>query len=70
MIPDFKTFIKESIWSDIQDRSMGKTVRKEDEKTNIYEIIPLDMGVDVLWADRDLEWKDGRFFFHTMKQKI
>ena len=50
---------------------MGKTVRKEDEKTNIYEIIPLDMGVDALWADRDLEWKDGRFFFfHTMKQKI
>ena len=31
MIPDFKTFIKESIWSDIQDRSMGKTVRKEDD---------------------------------------
>ena len=30
MIPDFKTFIKESIWSDIQDRSMGKTVREED----------------------------------------
>ena len=55
--------LNESIWSDIQDRSMGKTVRKEDEKTNIYEIIPLDMGVDVLWADRDLEWKDGRFFF-------
>lgn len=32
MIPDFKTFIKKSIWSDMQDRSMGKTVRKEDEK--------------------------------------
>ena len=31
MIPDFKTFIKESIWSDIQDRSMGKTVRREDD---------------------------------------
>ena len=30
MIPDFKTYITESIWSDIQDRSMGKTVRKED----------------------------------------
>ena len=30
MIPDFKTYINESIWSDIQDRSMGKTVRKED----------------------------------------
>ena len=23
--------LSESIWSDIQDRSMGKTVRKEDE---------------------------------------
>ena len=23
--------ITESIWSDIQDRSMGKTVRKEDD---------------------------------------
>ena len=33
MIPDFKTFIKESIWSDMQDRSMGKTVRKEDKIT-------------------------------------
>ena len=30
MIPDFKTFISESIWSDIQDRSAGDTVRKED----------------------------------------
>ena len=31
MIPDFKTYIKESIWSDIQDRSSGETVRKEDD---------------------------------------
>ena len=31
MIPDFKTFIKESIWSDIQDRSSGETERKEDD---------------------------------------
>ena len=30
MIPDFKTFIKESIWSDMQDRSAGETVRKEE----------------------------------------
>ena len=35
MIPDFKTFIKESIWSDIQDRSMGNTVRKEDSVNNL-----------------------------------
>lgn len=31
MIPDFKTFIKESVWSDIQDRSTGETTRKEDD---------------------------------------
>lgn len=31
MIPDFKTYLKESIWSDIQDRSSGETVRKEDD---------------------------------------
>jgi hypothetical protein len=31
MIPDFKTYIKESIWSDLQDRSSGEIVRKEDD---------------------------------------
>ena len=35
MIPDFKTFISESIWSDIQDRSSGDTVRKEDDVNNM-----------------------------------
>ena len=35
MIPDFKTFIKESIWSDMQDRSAGETVRKEDDIDNL-----------------------------------
>ena len=45
MIPDFKTFIKESIWSDMQDRSTGETVREEDMITTnedlqnrIYEL--------------------------------
>ena len=55
--------LSESIWSDMQDRSAGDMIRKEDEKTNINDIVPLDMGVDVLWADRDLEWRDGGFFF-------
>ena len=31
MIPDFKTFIKESIWSDMEDRGTGDLVKKEDE---------------------------------------
>ena len=34
MIPDFKTFLKESIWSDIEDRSLGDQVRKEDDINN------------------------------------
>ena len=45
MIPDFKTYINESIWSDIQDRSSGDTVRKEDMvitnrelRNKIYEL--------------------------------
>ena len=35
MIPDFKTFIKESIWSDIQDRSSGEVMRKEDDVNHL-----------------------------------
>lgn len=31
MIPDFKTYICESIWTDIQKRSSGEIVRKEDD---------------------------------------
>ena len=38
MIPDFKTFIKESIWSDIQDRSSGETIREEDMITTNGEL--------------------------------
>ena len=63
VIKTFSEFINESIWSDMQDRSAGDKIRKEDEKTNINDIVPLDMGVDVLWADRDLEWRNGGFFF-------
>ena len=37
MIPDFKTYIEESVWSDIQKRSMGKQVRKEDDLYNFTE---------------------------------
>ena len=37
MIPDFKTYIKESIWSDMQDRSAGDKIRKEDD-VNLLDI--------------------------------
>ena len=48
MIPDFKTFIKESIWSDIQDRSAGDTIRKEDEVT-YYTLEDEKCTVDLLY---------------------
>ena len=61
MIPDFKTFINETIWGDINRRSQGNQVKKED-KTNIDSIKPVDVGASVLWADRDLE-KQGEYLF-------
>ena len=57
-----KQNLNESIWSDIQDRSMGKIKRKEDEIiTNIKDIKPVDVGVSVLWADKDLEINDEKY---------
>ena len=53
VIKTFSEFINESIWSDIQDRSMGKTVRKEDEIGNIKNLKSVDMGGTVFWADKD-----------------
>ena len=55
--------ITESLWTDIQRRSAGDNIRKEDELTNIRQLVPVDMGVSVLWADRDLEKKDGNCYF-------
>ena len=41
---------------------MGKTVRREDEIiTNIKDIKPVDVGVSVLWADKDLEINDEKY---------
>ena len=31
MIPDFKTYLKESIWSDMQERGTGDLLKKEDD---------------------------------------
>ncbi len=50
MIPNFKTFIKESIWSDMQDRSMGKTVRKEDD----INLLDVDEFIEYLKKSYDV----------------
>ena len=62
-VKSFKEFIKESIWSDIQDRSSGEITRKEDDINH--------MGVDDFWLyiidnyedrvyhlDKDHFWRD------------
>ena len=54
--------IYESIWTNINKRSEGNLERKEDIVGNIKELKPVDMGCDVLWADRDLEY-DGNVHF-------
>jgi hypothetical protein len=63
VIESCSDFLNESVWTDIQSRSAGDTVRKEDEITNIKSLKPLDMGGSVLWADDDLSLKDGDCYF-------
>lgn len=45
MIPDFKTYIKESVWSDIHKRSNGEIIRQEDlpeqDPEYWWRIVPL-----------------------------
>ena len=64
VIKTFSEFINESIWSDIQDRSTGDTIRKEDDNNNLRKLNPIDLGrhTTVYWADEDLEY-DGETYF-------
>ena len=58
--------ITESIWSDMQDRSSGETIRKEDKFNPDY----VDFGDDttVYWAIDNLEIDgEGRFYFDDIK---
>ena len=67
MIPDFKTYIKESIWSDIQDRSSGETIRKEDEFSSICKFIKDHYFVGFVGMD-DIEYKDD--YIHIPIYKV
>jgi len=65
--------LSESVWSDIHKRSNGEQIRKEDITTNIRDLFPVDMGVTVLWADRDLEYKnedDPSYFTYKEVENI
>lgn len=58
-----KKKVNESVWSDIHKRSNGDQIRKEDEFSNLKYLKPLDMGGSVLWANNDIELKDGDSYF-------
>ena len=78
MIPDFKTFISESIWSDMQDRSSGETVRQEDLITThedlrkkIYELY-IEQGrgdtLDVSSLTNAIKCNDFSYIFSGFKK--
>ena len=60
MIPDFKTYISESIWADIYDRSTGDSVRKEDD----VDLMDQDQLFDYLNAHYKVNYRG----FHISKK--
>ena len=66
MIPDFKTFIGESVWGGMLDRSIGDTVRKEDAFNPEY--IDFGENTTVYWAVENLQIDgDSRFTFYKVQ---
>ena len=65
LVDNFKNkYLNESMWGDIHRRNSGEMIRKEDG--NLSDIKPVDMGISVLWADRDLEM-NGEIYFEYDK---
>ena len=62
--------IYESIWSDMQDRGTGESIKKEDIVGNIKVLKPIDMGGSILWADTDLELNDENRVFTYNEAEI
>ena len=70
MIPDFRTYINESVWADIHKRSNGQTVRKEDDINSLdcdslYEyIFDLYEQVDEQFIPLKGQVTQSRTYFH------
>ena len=58
--------LSESIWSDMQDRSSGEVVRKEDEFKSICEFIKDHYFVGFVGMD-DIEFKDDYIYIPIYK---
>ena len=48
MIPDFKTYLKESLWADVQSQAAGSSIKKEDD-------------VDLMDYDRFADYLENRY---------
>ena len=56
MIPDFKTYIKESVWGDIRRRGNGTDIKKEDD---INQLNSTDFFSYIYFLYWPTEWNDG-----------
>ena len=70
MIPDFKTYINESIWSDMQDRSSGQEIRKEDVKPQDYENWWRNIALDDVPKYKPNELRLYDFLYETIIWKL
>lgn len=66
MIPDFKTYIDESVWNDIRKRGNGTDVKNEDILDNIYNFINVHYFVGFVGMD-DIEFKDDYIYIPIYK---
>ena len=62
MIPDFRTYIGESIWADIHRRSNGEQIRKEDDVDlldieDFYDYLKSKYEVFGMWG-KSIEYED------------
>lgn len=67
MIPDFKTYIGESIWNDIRKRGNGTDVKNEDILDDIYNFISVHYFVGFVGMD-DIEFKND--YIHIPIYKV
>ena len=66
MIPDFKTYLKESLWADVQSQASGDVVKKEDD----FKSIDLGDHCNVYFADKDFICDDWDVFSASEIKKL
>ena len=70
VIKTFSEFIKESIWSDMQDRSSGQEIRKEDVKPQDYENWWRNIALDDVPKYKPNELRLYDFLYETIIWKL